>query len=269
MRGLRGQTLKGVRGLMGGLRPGMAVPVKMTPGQQEWLTPGTYQFTVPAFVSQISAVAVGAGGAGRATDPLIAGGGGGLHWVNNAQVKAGDVLTVTVGAGPAANDGGLFAPDSSVQRADGTYIVRGGGGQSGTGGGTTGGLGGSTYVSTLGGGGGNGGQGGGATTVKPAGGGGAGGYAGQGGEGGDAPAALGTAEATHSGGGAGGNANDAVGGGTSGQGAGLHGRTLNYEAGSRGTACGAGGRGQAAGGGGGVRIIWGASRTYPDNAQDV
>lgn len=157
--------------------------------------PGTYSWTVPENVTEISVVCVGGGGASSRGNAGDGGGGGGsggsLGYVNNLVVTPGETLTVIVGAGGAAvttagakgGDGGF----SRISRGT-THFVTAPGGRggnvygaspgaqppdaasfSGTGSSTTGGG--------VGGGGGGGYNGGG-------GGGGAGGYDGAGGNGG-------------------------------------------------------------------------------------
>ena len=63
--------------------------------QEEFTVPGTYFFYVPAGVTSISAVAIGAGGV--ASSSYTGGGGGALSYVNNVAVTPGEMLTVTVG----------------------------------------------------------------------------------------------------------------------------------------------------------------------------
>jgi len=71
-------------------------------GQTAYTSPGTYTFTVPAGVTSISVVCVGAG-AGGADASLggTAGGGGGLSYVNSISTTPGESLTVYVGQGTA------------------------------------------------------------------------------------------------------------------------------------------------------------------------
>jgi hypothetical protein len=69
--------------------------------QQNYTTPGTYSWTVPAGVTHFSCVVVGGGGAGlqgTSTSGKGAGGGGGLAWANFSCVP-GEVFTVVAGAG--------------------------------------------------------------------------------------------------------------------------------------------------------------------------
>ncbi len=88
-------------------------------GQQEFTSPGTYTFIVPANVESVSMVAVGAGGGGAQNVNDGGGGGGGaLAYTNNVAVIPGEVLTVTVGQGGAPGNGaGTAGGQSSVTRA--------------------------------------------------------------------------------------------------------------------------------------------------------
>ena len=88
-------------------------------GQQEFTTPGTYSFVVPANVESISMVAVGSGGGGAQAIALGAGGGGGaLAYNNNVAVTPGETLTVVVSAGGSPGDGaGSAGGTSSVTRS--------------------------------------------------------------------------------------------------------------------------------------------------------
>lgn len=87
-------------------------------GQQEFTSPGTYSFIVPANVESISMVAVGGGGGGAQNVEDGGGGGGGaLAYSNNVAVTPGEVLTVTVGQGGARGNGsGTAGAQSSVTR---------------------------------------------------------------------------------------------------------------------------------------------------------
>jgi len=60
----------------------------------------TYTWTVPAGVTEISALVVGAGGGGAHSGPEKSGGGGGggLAWLNNIPVTPGEDLTIRVGS---------------------------------------------------------------------------------------------------------------------------------------------------------------------------
>lgn len=87
-------------------------------GQQEFTTPGTYSFIVPANVESISMVAVGGGGGGASVNDGGAGGGGALAYSNNVAVTPGESLTVVVGAPGAPGGGsGTAGGTSSVTRS--------------------------------------------------------------------------------------------------------------------------------------------------------
>ena len=88
-------------------------------GQQEFTSPGTYSFVVPANVESISMVAVGGGGGGAQAIALGAGGGGGaLAYNNNVAVTPGETLTVVVSTGGSPGDGaGSAGGTSSVTRS--------------------------------------------------------------------------------------------------------------------------------------------------------
>ena len=90
-----------------------------TQGQQEFTTPGTYTFVVPANVQSISMVAVGGGGGGaQNVDDGGGGGGGALAYSNDVSVTPGETLTVVVGQGGAYGNGsGTAGTQSSVTRS--------------------------------------------------------------------------------------------------------------------------------------------------------
>lgn len=81
--------------------------------------PGTYTFTVPQSISKIKVVLTGAGGGGGGStygNPPIQtgggnGGGGGATQACTLDVHPGDTLTITVGAGGAAN--GMLGTDGT------------------------------------------------------------------------------------------------------------------------------------------------------------
>lgn len=88
------------------------------PGQIEFTTPGTYTWTAPDGVLEVSAVAVGGGANGLVSgNNAIAGSGGGLGWKNNIPVTPGQSYTVVVGG---AGQDSFFVNSS---------VVRGGGGK--------------------------------------------------------------------------------------------------------------------------------------------
>ena len=111
-------------------------------GEVVFTSPGTYTWTAPFYVTQVSAVCIGGGGAGQAkksaTRSNVRGGaGGGLGWKNNIPVTPGQTYTIVVGAGalgavtsssltdeafPTENGGDSYFIDPSV--------VKGGGGAS-------------------------------------------------------------------------------------------------------------------------------------------
>ncbi len=277
-------------------------------GQKLFDQPGTYTWVVPEGVTKISTVLVGGGGSSGTTsasnnDSAGGGGGGGLRWMNDIPVTPGEILTVEVGQGGAAqpytdfpNVGSTGGP-TLIKRGEDTLLVAGGG----RGGRTNGtvayggaGGGGTPLSETVGGG--NGGHGGNGGYIKlGGGGGGAGGYSGNGGQGGH-QGSPGNNALANSGGGAGGTGSAWGGGG--GGGVGLFGQgadgtytdggyTCGGNGGSGGTRGGdgypydankgAGGRfgggggspnynhnhDSGKGGDGGARIIWGPNRSYP------
>ena len=251
-------------------------------GEEEWTTSGTYSWTCPANVNQVSVVCIGGGGRGGIQEFSSAGGaggGGGLGWKNYITVTPGQSYTVYVGT---ASQDSYFINTSTV---------KGGKGGNAEDSGTstfTGGDGGN-YVGD---GGGNGGNGGSSNGSDGAGGGGAGGYSGNGG--------LGGAQNYNSGngwdgsGGAGGGGSDGMyngsfGSGGDGGGVGLYGEGTSGTGGLSGVQSdgqngnpGSGGNGQSYGGGGhgthlnspgtggpgAVRLIWGTARSFPSNAGD-
>lgn len=241
-----------------------ALPAAAPKGQQEWTTPGTYNFVVPVGVLFISAVVIGAGGIGSSSSPFPGGAGGGLHWRNDVPVTPGETLTVVVGLG-AANGGLSRILRSGVVLLEATggftlgnpgkgrFDLYGGGG--GWGGSAPGGVG-------------NGGLGGGAA-----------GYDGNGGTAGKIYGPAGGYPETDSGGGRGGNTqspgNERI--NRKGEGVGLQGRTADKAYGSLGAVkCGAGNPNVGIDGSspgpdqhGGARIMWGDGRSYPDAAVDV
>ncbi len=180
-----------------------------TIGQTLYCAAGSYCFVVPAGVTRVSAVVVGAGGGGGFTNnQTIAGlvgtapGGGALAYVNNVTVTPGTSMAVVVGAAgtPAFSSGfrgnctgsGTTGGQSSVSYGGTTRAAANGGvGGSATSSSTSSGPGG-TVATGQGGSGGRGGFSSDTTFATPGGqykgqggGGGAGGYSGAGGAGGD------------------------------------------------------------------------------------
>ena len=100
---------------------------------------GTYTFTVPDGVTEVSAVTIGGGGGsgsslGNGNSSGGGGGGGGLAW-GTFTVTPGEDLTVVVGAAGAGAGPGYGAPgnaggDSSISRGS-TVLLQGGGGGAG------------------------------------------------------------------------------------------------------------------------------------------
>lgn len=244
-----------------------ALPAAAPKGQQEWTTPGTYDFVVPVGVTTLCGVAINGGNMGNGSSPYTGGGGAGLHWRNDMPVTPGEHLTIIVGA-KAANVSQAKGGATSLKRGSTILLLaepntlhwQGGRGR----------------FDIYGGGGGTGGIGAGA---DGAGGFGAGtaGYDGDGGAGGTYNAAPGGFPTADSGGGRGGN-NKIPGNGRvdqyAGEGVGLQGRTADKAYGSLGAVkCGAGSAtpGIVAGGhqDGGLRLMWGDGRSYPDAAADV
>lgn len=242
-------------------------------GQQLFTTNGT--FTVPPNVTNVSIVAVGAGGAcdgGVALTiiggtPIVGatGGGGALSYTNGLAVTPGEVLTVTVGEPAFLSAGG----DSSVSRGATTLILAKGGDIL-YGGNAALGIG---SVKRYGG---NGDNPGGGQSI-PQGGGGAAGYSGNGGNsksagtgGGGGGGGQGKANPITYGDGGGGvgmlgeGASGSSGGG-GGSGGGNGGAGTQDTAFSTGGKYGGGsGSPDALAGSGAVRIIWGANRLFPN-----
>jgi hypothetical protein len=197
-------------------------------GQQEYISAsGAFTFTVPAGVTQVSAVCIGGGGGGSGGEVgrnqgMGGGGGGGLAYGTFA-VTPGETLNITVGAGgtsSAGNAGGNGGASTIVRGA--TTLLSGGGGGGGPFRSTAGGgVGTSTGTARISGG--QGGTGGGATSNDAGGGGGgAGGYLGNGGAGGGNGAG-----ASSSGGGGGGGPSTNRGQGFGGGGVGVFGAGAN------------------------------------------
>ena len=251
-------------------------------GEEEWTTSGTYSWTCPANVNQVSVVCIGGGGRGGIQEFSSAGGaggGGGLGWKNYITVTPGQSYTVYVGT---ASQDSYFINTSTV---------KGGKGGNAEDSGTstfTGGDGGN-YVGD---GGGNGGNGGTSNGSDGGGGGGAGGYTGNGGNGGVQNYNSGNGYDGSGGAGGGGSSgmyNGSFGPGGDGGGVGLYGEGTSGSAGISNVQSngqngnpGSGGSGQSYGGGGhgahqnnpgtggpgAVRLIWGTARTFPSNAGD-
>lgn len=247
-------------------------------GSASYTTPGTYSWTVPAGVTSVCVVCVGAGAQGAGS--IICGSGGALAYANSISVTPGGSVSVTVGSRV-----GVYDSSSVGNSSFSGHCIAGGGVYASTdapGGAVTAGTGGAggnsgTYS------GGSGGNGAG----------GAGGYSGSGGRGGDSnvPGSSGSG----GGGGGGGGAQSwhevALAGGAGG-GVGILGQGSSGSGGSTVTPTvnpatdgqpGSGGSSRNYGGGGNwtadypsyglwmagpgaVRIIWGPGRSYPSNA---
>lgn len=240
------------RRLLMGANVGRAIP-----GQMELVEPGTYVFEVPPNVYRFSAVAIGAGFKGTNSSPFPAGSGGNLHWINDVPCTPGEFLTVQVGLQTSVT------AESFIKRGS-TYLVRAAGGQPN-------GSQSPTYHDALGGGGGRGGAGGPADVSSSGLGGGGPGYTGDGGRGGNyIDTSQGQMPDANSGGGRGGDRNGVPNGwnSTRGEGTGLLGRAPDRQSSLGTPRCGAGDWAIGTGLDGGVRIIWGGARSYPDTASD-
>jgi len=209
---IRGQELSGVNPNYIGYLSGIAVSsLPGGPGESLYTTPGTYSWTAPQGITNISVVCIGGGGGGASAGGLRGpagggGAGGGVAWKNNITVVPGASYTVTVGGGGVGativNQSGANGAASIFEINNVSSVI------------ATGGQGGSSAqirLASVGGipegtfdGGGQGGAGGSSsTTVGSAGaGGGAGGYQGGGGNGASAGSAGSASGGT--GGGAGG-----------------------------------------------------------------
>ncbi|BCM95136.1 hypothetical protein [Burkholderia phage FLC6] len=263
----------------------MRKPV-LSRGSAIFTTPGTYDFIVPAGVTLLCGVGIGAGGGGwqntigGTSTWGSSGGGGGLGWKNAIPVTPGEHLIVVVGAlgiTAVGNAIGTNGGDSYLARGS-TKLFAGYGGLCGgaTGSNTSYGKGGGY----LGDGGGNGGAGV-NFDYAAAGGGGAGGYTGNGGQGTDISQGAAGLGGGASGGRGGTNYTD---NGSAGRGGGTGLFGLGNSAAAQTTRWGNGLPGsQIAGGGefgggssssrvitpntpgldGGLRLIWGKNRAYP------
>jgi hypothetical protein len=195
---------------------------------------GTYIWTCPSGITQISVVAVGGGGGGGNTKNSGAsgGGGGGLIWVNNISVIPGNNYTIKVGRGGQGNrDGNSNGQNGGDTKFNNLLIAYGGkGGRRGNQ--TLGGDGGQRTLNlsnTTSHGGGNGGKGGTNHRDWCGGGGGAGGYMGDGGKGGSGE---GNGNNGQGGGGGGGAAFDWSGNAAPGGGVGIYGKGTNGSGGN-------------------------------------
>lgn len=115
-----------------------------------YMTPGTYSFTVPADVSSLCALALGAGGGSSdiKAGGGYGGGGGALAYSNNISVTPGEVLTIVVGDGGTrgvwpggASPGAATSGGYSSLARGGTTLVLAAGGTGGSGSAGIGGVG--------------------------------------------------------------------------------------------------------------------------------
>ena len=101
------------------------VTVTTVSGEQVFTSPGSFTFTVPAGVIDISAVAIGGGGGGASGYYSYGsgggGGGGGLAWMNGISCQPGDVFTVTVGSAGSRGSISLNTPFERVSSSSGSY----------------------------------------------------------------------------------------------------------------------------------------------------
>lgn len=87
------------------------------PGQEEFLYPGSFTWTCPPGVSNVSCVCVGAGGGGNGSWADGAGGGGGLGWKNGISVIPGTTYTVQVG------QGGTYGGSNNAGKGGMSYFI--------------------------------------------------------------------------------------------------------------------------------------------------
>lgn len=248
--------------------------VEVLPGQAMWVTAGTYSWVVPDGVRSISAVTIGAGsraayGTIDGVSTTVGGVGGCLRYNNAIAVTPGETLTIVVGAG--TNNLGYTTGGISWANGNDTYIMRGtavllraSGGRA-----TKDAM----DANSIGPAGGDGGVRIATNTTSGAPGSGTGGYYGDGG--GTTANATPTDTTAGKAGGMSGNTVNGVtiSSGASGVGSQLYGTVV------KGTRCGIGAgvarrssdnaRAYAAAGAGGCRIMWGDTRAFPENADDV
>ena len=199
----------------------------------EYTSSGSYTYTVPTGVTNVSVVCIGAGGGGGLGNSGQGGGGGALAYRNNITVVPGQTASIVVGGGGGTNGSSGTAGGNSTFTYGGTTTTAGGGGGATNDGNPAGSEGSGGSGGTRRGtndGGGNGGAGG----TDPGnyggpGGGGAGGYSGNGGAGASKPSSSAVNGAAGSGGGGGGGGcggQSEVGGGGGG-GVGFYGQGTN------------------------------------------
>jgi hypothetical protein len=105
-------------------------------GQQEYITPGTYTFTVPENVNKISFVLIGGGGGQtQSTSGARGPGGGGLIYCNNLYVEEYQEIRVVVGdrgtSGDSPTDGGTSSLTIGYGTSSPKTIQANGGGRGG------------------------------------------------------------------------------------------------------------------------------------------
>jgi hypothetical protein len=236
----------------------------INPGQNIYTTPGSFTWTCPNNVYQVSVLCIGGGGGGGRDRRGQGGGGGGLAWANYVSVLPGQQYSLFVGAGGLENQAGVGANGSNSWFISDTSIVAYGG-QGGNFDGATvtqttqPSPGGSFLINGYIGSGGTGGGGGALTypnvdTYNGSGGGGAAGYIGSGGRGTDALRnAIKNSTAGEGGGAGGGGATTTSGNGRAGipgGGVGIFGLGSNGYAGSNGGGGGGSGGTEGVGGSG-------------------
>ncbi|WP_336634187.1 hypothetical protein [Lysinibacillus fusiformis] len=110
-----GKTIGTENGIVSG-----ALDIKPVHGRQEYITPGIYNFTVPAKVTSLQYLVIGAGGGGGGGGYYEslnkgggAGGGGGGAWnIGTLAVSPGQVLSVAIGTGGKGGTGGINSTGS-------------------------------------------------------------------------------------------------------------------------------------------------------------
>jgi len=242
-----------------GISSGSIDKTTVTPpfGQQSFTSSGSYNWTAPSGVNQVSVVVVGGGGGTAQGNSSGGGGGGGLAYRNAIPVTPGQSYPIVVGSGGARlNSGnytsGPFTGNSGGQSSAFSCTAGGGGAGNTSGSNGPGGSGGSAGGTNNGGG--SGGAGGTDNNNSGGpGGGGAGGYSGTGGRGGSNNSPnnggvgnSGTAGSGGAGGGGGAGPSSEVGGGGGG-GVGILGTGPNGSAGGAPHGGGGGGSGGSGG----------------------
>jgi len=79
-------------------------PPPPAPGAQEFVTPGTFEFTVPLDVHEVRVAVMGAGGGGSGLNNA-GGGGGGFAYHDSLPVTPGQIVQVEVGVGGGGQNG--------------------------------------------------------------------------------------------------------------------------------------------------------------------